>query len=438
MATEKNFNGTNPAAPSGARNSIWQLSGTPSGTDPATGQLVYPSSCYQTDMVGDTGSGGSDGLVPAPGAGTAAAGKFLKADGTWAVPPGGVTPGQIQQQAFTYAADTVAANACAVSLSPSPSLTAGSIVVFKATNANTGASTLAVNGGSAIAIKKQGTTALSAGDIAAGQIVAVGYDGTNFQLMGGAGGSTSGALIYTGAWSSGTAYAVANVVLYSGNLYMRLIAGGAGGSPSALQSKAAGGTGVSPIAFTSPVTAGNLLVVAIVQDGGTIAAPTDTIGTAYTLAASQTGANNLAIYYGIAPTSGANSVTAPNVAFSQTAICELANVNAVVNLTASAYNSSTPSSVSITTTVSGCYIFVAIGGFHNGNVYTALTGFTMVVQNNGSDAIGTAVGAASSAGAYTAGFNITSGGSDNVPVVAVAFETGVLTPDLDTANWIKM
>lgn len=40
------------------------------------------------DMVGDSGSGGTKGLVPAPASGTAAAGKFLKADGTWAVPSG--------------------------------------------------------------------------------------------------------------------------------------------------------------------------------------------------------------------------------------------------------------------------------------------------------------------------------------------------------------
>lgn len=39
-------------------------------------------------MVGDSGSGGTQGAVPAPAAGTAAAGKFLKADGTWAVPTG--------------------------------------------------------------------------------------------------------------------------------------------------------------------------------------------------------------------------------------------------------------------------------------------------------------------------------------------------------------
>jgi hypothetical protein len=40
-------------------------------------------------MIGDTGSGGTGGNAPAPASGDAAAGKFLKADGTWAVPPGG-------------------------------------------------------------------------------------------------------------------------------------------------------------------------------------------------------------------------------------------------------------------------------------------------------------------------------------------------------------
>lgn len=44
---------------------------------------------YMTTMVGDSGSGGVKGAAPAPGAGDAAAGKYLKADGTWAVPAGG-------------------------------------------------------------------------------------------------------------------------------------------------------------------------------------------------------------------------------------------------------------------------------------------------------------------------------------------------------------
>jgi hypothetical protein len=48
-------------------------------------------------MVGDSGSGGTKGLVPAPAAGDAAAGKFLKADGTFAVPPGTGSNGVVVQ-----------------------------------------------------------------------------------------------------------------------------------------------------------------------------------------------------------------------------------------------------------------------------------------------------------------------------------------------------
>ena len=39
-------------------------------------------------FTGDSGSGGTSGLVPAPAAGDALANKFLKADGTWAATPG--------------------------------------------------------------------------------------------------------------------------------------------------------------------------------------------------------------------------------------------------------------------------------------------------------------------------------------------------------------
>lgn len=39
-------------------------------------------------MIGDSGAGGTQGAVPAPGAGDAAAGKFLGAGGTWSVPSG--------------------------------------------------------------------------------------------------------------------------------------------------------------------------------------------------------------------------------------------------------------------------------------------------------------------------------------------------------------
>lgn len=59
----------------------------------------------------------------------------------------------------------------------------GSTVAFVASGANTGAVTLNINGLGAKAITKQGSTALTPGDIKAGQIVMATYDGTRFQLI---------------------------------------------------------------------------------------------------------------------------------------------------------------------------------------------------------------------------------------------------------------
>lgn len=43
---------------------------------------------FTAPFVGDTGSGGSEGLVPAPPPGSAAAGEFLSANGSWSIPSG--------------------------------------------------------------------------------------------------------------------------------------------------------------------------------------------------------------------------------------------------------------------------------------------------------------------------------------------------------------
>lgn len=63
---------------------------------------------------------------------------------------------------------------------------------IKFTNANTGTSTLNLNSLGAIAIKKNVSSALATGDILAGQIMCIAYDGTNFQVIGGGGGSATG------------------------------------------------------------------------------------------------------------------------------------------------------------------------------------------------------------------------------------------------------
>src|SRR5574340_683692 len=84
-----------------------------------------------------------------------------------------------------YAADAGAADAYVVTLTPTPlAYTAGMRVRFKATNANTGSSTINVNGLGVKTIKKRGGSAdLAAGDILAGQMCSLEYDGTNFQLI---------------------------------------------------------------------------------------------------------------------------------------------------------------------------------------------------------------------------------------------------------------
>lgn len=90
----------------------------------------------------------------------------------------------VQNTAYDYAADTGAANAFVVTLSPVPTLTTGLYVAFKAANANSGASTLNVNSLGAKTIKKTGgATDLANGDISIGQLVVVMYDGTNFQMV---------------------------------------------------------------------------------------------------------------------------------------------------------------------------------------------------------------------------------------------------------------
>jgi len=83
-----------------------------------------------------------------------------------------------------YAQDTGAANAYAITLSPAPeAYSIGKIYKFKAANVNTGASTFAIGALTATAIKKNVSVALAAGDIPAGVIIPVMYDGTYFQLI---------------------------------------------------------------------------------------------------------------------------------------------------------------------------------------------------------------------------------------------------------------
>lgn len=90
----------------------------------------------------------------------------------------------IQKNAPKYAASSSAANTYVATLSPAPvAYTIGMIVFIQFTNANTSASSLNLNTLGAKTIKRLDGTDLLAGDIQAGMIGALSYDGTNFQLI---------------------------------------------------------------------------------------------------------------------------------------------------------------------------------------------------------------------------------------------------------------
>lgn len=77
--TAINLNADTPSPAGGHCNIIFQSDG---------GEPQANISAFDPLMIGDTGSGGYPGNVPAPTAGDSAAGKFLKADGTWQIPSG--------------------------------------------------------------------------------------------------------------------------------------------------------------------------------------------------------------------------------------------------------------------------------------------------------------------------------------------------------------
>lgn len=92
------------------------------------------------------------------------------------------------QTQFTYGVGAGVANAYTLTLTPaSPGVNqayrTGVSYVFVGSIVNTGASTLSVDGLAVKAITKFGTVPLVAGDIRAGQVCVVVYDGTRFQLL---------------------------------------------------------------------------------------------------------------------------------------------------------------------------------------------------------------------------------------------------------------
>jgi len=129
-----------------------------------------------SDATGDTYyNGGSGTLTRVPIGST---GQILTVAGgipIWSSPTATNT---------NYAVDSGVANAYIANLSPAlATYTAGVLVQFKASNANTTASTVNINGLGVKTIKKSNGNDLSGGEIVSGQVVELEYDGTNFQII---------------------------------------------------------------------------------------------------------------------------------------------------------------------------------------------------------------------------------------------------------------
>lgn len=92
-------------------------------------------------------------------------------------------PGLVaQNNAVLYSADSGSANALVGTYIPAiTSYTTGMTLYVKAANGNSGSATFNAGGG-AITIKKRGSTNLSSGDIASGEIIRLTYDGTYWQM----------------------------------------------------------------------------------------------------------------------------------------------------------------------------------------------------------------------------------------------------------------
>ena len=84
----------------------------------------------------------------------------------------------------TYAGSSNAYTITNDSVGAWTSLAAPRLVMLKANHTNSGAATVAVDGLTATAIKKGGSTALASGDIQSGAFYLLAYDGTNFQIIG--------------------------------------------------------------------------------------------------------------------------------------------------------------------------------------------------------------------------------------------------------------
>ena len=170
-----------------------------------------------------------------------------------------------------YAADTGSANAYVVAQAVTPdSLVAGVTALFTSSHANTGSSTLNLDGFGVQNITHRDGTPLIGGEIVAGSVNLVVYDGTNFQLL--SSGGASGAAVVRGAASGlklsaagggATVTIAANSATLTDTYNNGYLASAVSTTPS-LSTAGAGGLD------SGTATSNTWYAVYLINDGGTI------------------------------------------------------------------------------------------------------------------------------------------------------------------------
>ena len=159
----------------------------PAGNPVVTGTTI--SSTWANNSLSDiatalTGSLAADGQTT-PTANLPMGGFKLTGMGLGTSATDSIRLGQAQAAAFSLLASVTGVDTITAAGSPTvTAYAAGQSFRFVSAGANTGAATINIDSLGAKSITKNGSTALSAGDIPSGALVQVVYDGTRFQLSG--------------------------------------------------------------------------------------------------------------------------------------------------------------------------------------------------------------------------------------------------------------
>lgn len=168
----------------------------------------------------------------------------------------------IQNNSFIYATDVGAAGTLSATLSPSPaSYAAGLKVLIKVNATNAGASTINLNGLGAKSIIKMNGNALTGGEMRAGGIAELLYDGTNFQLAN---------PVETNSFTNVTKVTATGNFTVPAGIYKILVkawGGGGGGAGSALNHCGGGGGSGSYSESYLNVTPGQVIACTIGAGG---------------------------------------------------------------------------------------------------------------------------------------------------------------------------